>query len=182
MLNRISVDGFYAATDGGIDWFIADPDVDAAAHDIIQADTVLFGRTTYLEMASFWPHVHRNPEAPVELRRLADEMDQMTKVVFSRTLTEVTWQNAILAGRDPASEVRKRKQGNGPDITIFGSGTVVQQLARESLIDDYILVVTPVALGAGKPLFHDIPRQGLQLMATRHFVSGNVLLHYRPGR
>jgi len=75
--------------------------------------------------------------------------------------------------------VRALKQGNGPDITLFGSGTIVQQLADEGLIYEYLIAVTPVVLGTGKPLFKDVHPFNLQLLEARNFGSGNVLLHYR---
>lgn len=103
----------------------------------------------------------------------------MTKVVFSTTLNEVTWENSELFNTDITTEISKLKQGNGADITIFGSGSIVQQLEDNGLIDEHLLVLTPVILGAGKPLFKNIPNTSLDLLAVRHFNSGNILLHYR---
>ena len=102
----------------------------------------------------------------------------MTKVVFSKTLKEVTWENSKLVKGDVTKEVSKLKQGEGLDIVIFGSGTIVQQLTDEGLIDEYLIAVTPVILGAGKPLFKDVKKINLELLETRNFKSGNVLLHY----
>ena len=180
MLNRVSLDGFFAGPNGEIyDWFIPDPEVDKAAHEMAQADTILFGRVTYQLFESVWPKVAVDPNAPKEARITADEVNQMTKVVFSTTLKEVTWEHSILFKGNLAEEVRKLKQGNGPDILIFGSGTIVDQLANEGLLDEYLLVVTPVVLGAGKPLFQDVKKFNLELLEARDFHSGNVLLHYR---
>jgi dihydrofolate reductase len=103
----------------------------------------------------------------------------MTKVVFSKTLREVTWVNTRLVKDDLLGEVKKLKGGAGPDITIFGSGTVVGQLAHEALIDEYLIIVTPVVLGTGKPLFKDVKNMNLALIESRKFDSGNVLLHYK---
>jgi dihydrofolate reductase len=74
--------------------------------------------------------------------------------------------------------VKALKQGEGADITIFGSGTIVQQLANEGLIDEYLITLTPVVLGRGKPLFNDVKTINLKLLETRNFETGNVLLHY----
>jgi dihydrofolate reductase len=178
MLNRVSLDGFFAGPKGEIDWFIHDPEVEKAAHEMMNPDTLLLGRVTYQMFESYWPSVGKDPNAPQDARRTANELNQMTKVVFSRTLKEVTWENTKLAKEDLAEEVKKLKQGEGPDITIFGSGTIVQQLARKGLIDEYLLTVTPVVLGAGKPLFKDLNRFSLKLLETRNFTSGNVMLHY----
>jgi dihydrofolate reductase len=179
MFNRISIDGFFAGSDGEIDWFIHDSEVDKAAHEIMQPDTLLFGRATYEMFVSYWPHVAADPQAPRQARTLARELNQMTKVVFSKgTLKEVTWVNSKLVKGDIIKEVRKLKQGKGADIAIFGSGTIFQQLANGGLIDEYLLAVTPVVLGTGKPLFKEVENINLKLLKARSFKSGNVLLHY----
>lgn len=178
MLNRVSIDGFFAGPDGEIDWFIRDPEVDKASHEGGQADTVLFGRVTYAMFESVWTKV--DPKAPKEMRNTAKELSQMTKIVFSKTLKQVTWENSKLVKGNVAEEVRKLKQGKGLGIIIFGSGTIVQQLTSEGLIDDYWFIVTPVILGAGKPLFTGVKRLNLELLDARNFKSGNILLHYRP--
>jgi dihydrofolate reductase len=78
-----------------------------------------------------------------------------------------------------AEEVRKLKQEKGADMTIFGSGTIVQQLANEGLIDELLIVATPIVIGTGKQLFKDVKEMKLELLETKHFDSGIVLLHYR---
>jgi len=178
MLNRISIDGFFAGPNGEIEWFIHDPEVDKAAHEMMHPDTLLMGRVTYEMFFAYWPMVGRDPNAPAEARMIASELDEMTKLVFSKTLPETTWVNSKLVKGDVTGEVSKLKQGSGPDITIFGSGTIVQQLASEGLIDEFLLIVTPVVLGTGKPLYKDVKNFNLRLLETRHFGSGNVLLHY----
>jgi dihydrofolate reductase len=179
MLNRISLDGFYAGPNGEIDWFIHEPEVDQAAHELMAPDTLLMGRVTYQMFESYWPPVARDPNASEGARILANELNEMTKVVFSKTLEEVTWVNSTLVKGDITQAVSRLKQGDGPDIAIFGSGTIVQQLAEEGLIDEYLIVVTPVILGVGKPLFKEVKKCNLELLETRNFKSGNVLLHYR---
>lgn len=179
MLNRISVDGFFAGPNGELDWAIPDPEVDKAAHKGAQADTALFGRVTYQLFENHWPKVADNPVASEGERKMADELNQMTKVVFSETLKEVTWKNSRLAQGNVAEETRRLKQDAGSDIIMFGSGTIVQQLANEGLIDDYFLIVTPVVLGTGKPLFKGVRKLDLELKEAQSFKSGNVLLHYK---
>ncbi len=179
MLNRVSMDGFFAGPNGEIDWFIHDPELDKAAHGVGQADTVLFGRVTYQLFESVWPKIGADPKAAQEARNTANELKQMTKVVFSKTMKQVNWENSILSKDSPAEQVAKLKQGDGPAIIIFGSGTIVHQLAAQGLIDEYLLVVTPVVLGTGKPLFKDVGRLNLELVEARGFNSGNVLLHYK---
>ncbi len=183
VMNRVSLDGFFAGPNGEIDWFIHDPEVDQALHaadpDAVPADTVLFGRVTYKMFEAHWPKAAVDPNAPEGERAMGRELNEMTKVVFSRTLKEVTWVNSRLARSEPAEEVRKLKQGPGNTILIFGCGTIVQQLAAAGLIDEYLLIVTPVALGTGKSMFDGVQRLKLKLVEARGFKSGNVLLHYR---
>jgi len=179
MMNRVSIGGFFAGPNGEIDWFIRDLEVDKALHETGAADTALFGRVTYQLFESVWPKVAADPNAPKEARSTAHELNDMTKVVFSNTLEKVTWVNSQLVKGNLAQEVRKLKQGNGLAMIIFGNGTVVQQLTAEGLIDDYVFLVTPVVLGAGKPLFEGVKKRSLELVETRGFKSGNVLLHYR---
>jgi dihydrofolate reductase len=178
MLNRISIDGFFAGPNGEIDWFIPDPEVDKAAHQGAQADSVLMGRVTYQLFESVWPKITADPKASEEMRKTAEELNQMTKIVFSKTLKRVTWENSKLVKNDIVEEVRKLKQEKGASIIIFGSGTIVQQLTSEELIDDYFFVVTPVILGEGKSLFTGAKKLALKLTETKNFKSGNILIHY----
>ncbi len=180
MMNRISVDGYFAGPKGEIDWFIPDPEVDKAVHAGVGADTALFGRTTYELFESYWPKIETDLRAPEEARKTAKELTEMTKIVFSKTLKTVTWKNSKLFSQNLNEEVRKLKQEDGSGIVIFGSGTIVQQLSDSRLIDDYFFIVTPVILGKGKSLFQGINRLNLKLTETKHFESGNVLLHYKP--
>lgn len=179
MFNRVTLDGFFAGPDGEIDWFIQEPEVDQAVHQSMQPDTLLMGRVTYEMFVSFWPYVGNDPNAPAGVRQMANELDQMSKVVFSDTLDELTWINSQLVKGDVVQTVRAIKQGPGADITIFGSGSIVQQLADEKLVDEYLIVVTPVILGRGKPLFADVSQSSLELVESKSFASGNVLLHYK---
>jgi dihydrofolate reductase len=182
MFNRITLDGFYAGLNEEIDWFVHDPEVDKATHELMQPDTLLLGRVTYQMFEGYWPDVAQDPNAPKEAKVLADELTNMTKVVFSKTLEKVTWKNTKFVKSDVTKTVKQLKQGDGADITIFGSGTTVQQLADEGLIDEYLIAVTPVVLGKGKPLFKDVSKFPLKLLETRNFPSGNVLLHYKTDK
>ncbi len=186
MFNRVSVDGFFAGPNGEIDWFVVDPELDKALHemgqpDAVAPDTVLLGRVTYQLFESVWPKIAADPNAPKEARTTADELNRMTKVVFSKTLKEVSWENTRLVNGDVAKEVARLKQEKGSDILIFGSGTIVQQLTAGGLIDEYLFAVTPVILGAGKSLFNGVKKLDLVLLEARNFKSGNVLLHYIIG-
>jgi dihydrofolate reductase len=178
VLNRVSVDGFFAGPNGEIDWFVHDPEVDKTAHGMMNPDTLLLGRVTYQMFEGNWPHVAMDPNATDEARILSNELNQMTKVVLSKSMNEVTWKNSKLVIGYAIQEVRKLREGDGPDIAIFGSGTIIQQLAREGLIDEYLILVSPDILGTGKSLFNNVNKINLKLIEARDFRSGNVRLHY----
>lgn len=179
MFNRISLDGFFAGPNGEIEWFIHDPDVDIAVHQLMDPDTALFGRITYQMFDNYWPNVALNSDASEEERAIAEELAQMNKLVFTRTMKNVTWENSRLVDGDLVEEVKRINQGKAADNVIFGSGTIVQQLTDQGLIDEYLIVVTPVILGEGKPLFKRVQLRNLELIGTKTFDSGNVLLHYQ---
>ena len=83
---------------------------------------------------------------------------------------------------DIAKAVKQLKKGKGADIAIFGSGTIVQQLAKAGLIDEYLFILSPVMTGTGKSLFEEVQKFNLKLLETRNFDSGNVMLHYKAGK
>lgn len=187
MINWISVDGLFSGPNGEIDWTVRDPEVDKALHEPSSAqpestgsDTMLLGNTTYTMFENSWPQIAKDPNAPEELHKLADEVIGMTKIVFSRTRKDVTWENSKLFRGNLIEEAKKLKQADGGPIIIFGSSSIVQQLSDAGLIDEYFLAVTPVVLGEGKPLFRDVKKLNLRLLEARHFKSGNVLLRYSP--
>lgn len=182
MLNRISLDGFFAGPNGEIDWFIHDFEVDKFVHEGGVADTLLMGRLTYQMFEKFWPSVLKDPYASKDMLNTAQELNDMTKIVFSKSLDELTWENSELIKENPLKKVKELKAGKGTAIMIFGSGTIVQELANEGLIDEYIFIVTPVVLGEGKLLFKNVKHFDLKLLKTRGFKSGNVVLHYETVR
>ena len=186
MINWMSLDGFFAGPNGEIDWILRDPEVDRALREprpddpASQApDTMLLGNVTYTMFENSWPQMAKDPNAPEAMHKMAEEVGRMTKIVFSRSRTHVTWENSRLLHGNLLEEVNALKQREGGPVLIFGSGTLVQQLTNEGLIDEYCLAVTPVVLGKGKPLFGDVQTKKLELLDDRHFKSGNVLLRYR---
>jgi dihydrofolate reductase len=175
--NLVSLDGFIAGPQGELDWFVVDQEFDAYARELFAGvDTLLFGRVTYDLMASFWP----TPAADAEDPFITERMNGLTKVVFSRTLERVEWQNTRLVKGNPAGEVTRLKGEPGGNLMIFGSGTLVSALAPLGLIDEYRIVVNPVILGRGQPLFRGIGESiPLALTGTRTLGCGDVILCYR---
>jgi len=135
MFNRISIDGYFAGPDSEIDWFIHDPDVDIEAHKLMNPDTMLVGRVTYRMFEIFWPDIEKDETADKHLRKISKELNEMTKLVVSNSMSQVNWKNSVLIKDNFIEEVRKLKQDDGSDVVIFGSGSIVQQLSVKKLID-----------------------------------------------
>lgn len=181
VLNRISLDGYFASNDQatwGMDWFVQDPEVDMATHERIHADTLILGEVTFKGFEMMWVPLLKDPNAPQPMKALAQELTTMKKVVFSENLTTSDWENTEFHSDKLPEVVAELKKQKGADIMVLGSGTVVQQLAREGLVDEYMLIETPVIAGEGKPLFKDVPQQKLTLKEAKSFASGNLILHY----
>jgi dihydrofolate reductase len=108
-------------------------------------------------------------------------MNALPKVVFSRTLDNVQWNNTRLVKDNIEEETRRMKQLPGKDMALLGSGNIMSQFAQIGLIDEYRIMVNPLVLGAGTLLFKDIKnRLRLKLLETRSFRNGNVALRYEP--
>jgi dihydrofolate reductase len=114
---------------------------------------------------------------------MAVMLSEATKLVFSRTLKELTWKNSYLLDEFDPREVEAMKRQPGKDMLVFGSGSIVSQLTRHGLIDEYQFVVNPVLLGSGRSLLSGVSTSArLALLEAREFPSGNVLLRYVLGR
>lgn len=140
---------------------------------------LLFGRVTYELMVSYWPTEAAATDDPI----IAEKMNTLPKVVFSKTLENVEWgewKNARLVKGDLREEIAKLKQEPGKDMVLFGSGEIVSTLAQSGLIDEYLLFVAPVMLGSGIPLFKGVNKRiKLKLVGTHNLSSGVVLLRYQ---
>jgi dihydrofolate reductase len=141
-------------------------------------DTILFGRITYEMMASYWP----TPTAVANDPIVAEKMNSLPKIVFSKTLSKVDWQNTRLINDNFVEETLKLIQQPGKqDLIIFGSSDLAVTFMKHGLIDEYRIMVNPVVLGSGKSLFNGInDRLNLKLINAKTFNSGNVLLYYQP--
>jgi dihydrofolate reductase len=176
--NFVTLNGFMAGPKRDISWHRHGAEENSFAADALGADAMLlFGRVTYQMMASYWP----TPDAIKNDPTVAEGMNRAEKIVFSRTLKRATWNNTKLVKTNIAREIKKLKQSSGKDMTILGSGSIVTQFAQQDLIDEYQIMVDPVALGNGTTLFKGLKhRLDLKLTGTKTFKSGVVLLSYRP--
>jgi dihydrofolate reductase len=178
--NNISLDGYFSGKNGEFAWAKShlDPEFNAfVASNAKGGGTLIFGRVTYELMASYWPTPMAMKSDPV----VAERMNNLPKIVFSRTLTSAPWNNTRLVNTDPATEIRRLKKESPDDMVILGSGSIVSQLAQSGLIDEFQVVVNPVILGAGRTMFDGLKQSlGLKLTRNRVFNSGNAFLCYEP--
>jgi dihydrofolate reductase len=176
---QVTLDGYFTGRNGDLSW-AHEGQQDAEWNAFVAGNAsgggqLLFGRITYELMVSYWPTPAALERDPV----VADRMNKLPKVVFSRTLDQASWDNTRLVKGDLVTEVRKMKQEPGEGMAILGSGSIVSQLAQAGLIDEYQIVVKPVVLGEGRTLFGGIKQKlTLTLAKTRAFTNGNVLLSY----
>ena len=168
--------------DGYCDHTAINPDEEIHQHyaDLLSnADTILYGRITY-QLMEYWRTLLENPSDEKSMNDFAIAIDKIPKIVFSHTLKNVEWESAKLANRDIEEEVLELKQQSGKDILV-GSRSLIIQLMKLNLIDEYQLCVHPVVVGSGLPLFENInDRTILKLIKTKTFSGGAVTLYYEP--
>src|SRR5215207_9373125 len=139
-----------------------------------ESDTMLLGRQTYQEFASYWPSQGSEVE-------FADHMNNTPKVVVSSTLkSPLAWQNSTLIGGNVAEELTKLKQQPGKNISVVGSGTLVRSLLEQGLLDELHLLVHPIVVGKGKRLFdRDMAQVSLKLVESKALSTGVLALTYQ---
>jgi len=171
-----TVDGYYEGPNQEFDWPNADEEFDEfAAKQLDEVDTLVLGRVTYEGMAAYW----RTPAGEEDDPRVAARMNSTSKIVVSRTLDKAEWANTRVI--NDAEELATLKQQPGKDMAILGSSDLTVSLLQIGLVDELRIMVNPVVLGAGKSLFRTAgERISLELLKSRPFSSGNVLLYYRP--
>jgi len=175
-----SLDGYFEGPDRDISWHNVDEEFnDFAIRQTGEFGALLFGRVAYELMASYWPTEAAKRDDPI----VAGLMNSLPKIVFSKTLEKVDWENTRLVIDKFVEAISKLKQAAGKDIAIFGSSDLTVTLMEQGLVDEYRIMVNPVVLGNGKPLFKGIKNKiNLKLIKTKAFKSGNVLLYYEPNR
>jgi len=175
----ITLDGYFAGSQGEIDWQALDEEFNAYSIELLDSvDTLLFGRVTYEQMQAWWP----TPAGENYSTEIARRMNAAAKLVVSRKAVDISWHNARQLAGDLPKAITELKAGAGKDIAILGSGSLVGQLTDQRLIDEYRLTLNPVILAEGTALFKDMQqRHELRLIGTRQFASGTILLRYEPG-
>jgi dihydrofolate reductase len=189
MYNQVSADGFFSDPEGGMDWVVSDAEIHGrAVESMPSTDALLLGRRTYEQFAAFWPNALKDLDRPgphgsnkrdPAFSAMARWLNDAHKLVVSKTLKKAGWRNTELLDELDPKHIASFKQAPGKDIMIFGSGSLVSQLTRHGLIDEYRFVVCPVLLGQGKTLLGDLAdRVSLKLADAKPFKSGNVMLTY----
>jgi dihydrofolate reductase len=173
---NMTVDGFCDHTAG-----IADDEIHRHYNELLRnADTLLYGRVTYQLMENYWPSIVKNPTGNQPIDDFAILIDNISKIVFSRTLKKVDWKNSILKNQIIKEEILGLKKQEGKSILV-GSPSLIEAFTQIDLIDEYQLCVHPVVLGKGLPLFKNIrERINLKLLKTKTFACGAIILYYEP--
>ena len=178
--NLISLDGFFEGPDQDINWHNVDEEFNEFAIEQTSAvGALLFGRVTYQLMESYWPTADALKNDPA----IAGIMNSVPKLVFSRTLEKAEWNNTRIVKENIEQEILNLKKQPGKDLAVFGSANLLSALVQMDLVDEHRVMVNPVLLGNGNPLFKSMEaRVNLRLLKSRTFKSGNILLYYEPVR
>lgn len=170
--------------DGIVDHTAGVPDEEIHQHYtelLTQGGVILYGRTTY-HLMEFWRTLLDKPSEEKSMNDFAMAINKIPKIVFSHTLNNVDWKSATVAKRELKEKVSELKRQSGNDILV-GSPSLIIQLMKLNLIDEYQLCVHPVVAGGGLPLFKDMnDRTVLKLIKTKTFGGGAVVLYYEPTR
>lgn len=187
----VSLDNRTAGPDGDLDWFRSDGDFEVEMLDLLHSvDAMLFGRVSYEMLAAYWPTAGTTAdEAPggftSEERQIAfaERMNTLPKIVYSRALGDPSWGPATVVREVRAEEVTAMKREPGKDLVLFAGATLASAFADLDLIDEYRLMVHPIVLGRGLPLFEGMASERpLTLVRAATFGSGVVLLHHARER
>ena len=171
----VSIDGYVAALDGSHPWGYANPDEGTKRwilDSVYGAGAHLMGRVTYEEMAAHWP---------TSKSEYAQPMNEIPKVVFSKTLQHADWPETRIARGDLGEEIGRPKREPGNDLIAYGGATFAQALSRLGLVDEYRLMIQPAALGVGLPLFKGLAAPlHLELIEATTYATGVAIHVYRP--
>jgi dihydrofolate reductase len=174
-----------AATNMTLDGFcdhtamIADEEIHQHYNELLRnAGTLIYGRITYQLMESYWPSVVKHPTGDKSMDEFAVTIDNISKIVFSRTLKNVDWKNTKLKKELIKEEILELKDQADKDILV-GSPSLIVALTQLGLIDEYQLGVQPIVFGSGLILFKNVKdRINLKLLKTKTFSCGAVALYY----
>lgn len=178
----VSLDGFIEGPNRELDWFEdGDPQFERYCDEMVDSvGLALYGRRAYELMVSHWPNAEANPSSPAELA-FARKMNALPKVVLSRTLEKATWNNTRIVRDRVGETISELKRTPGKPIVAWAGAGLVSTLSRLGLVDEYRLIVHPIVLGKGTPLFQDVEaRRRLRLIRTTQLGKSLVVMCYEP--
>ena len=178
--NMMTLDGYFEGPNHDIRWHNVDEEFNRfAVEQLEQIGTLVFGRSTYEMMAAYWPTPAAIADDPVVARL----MNELPKIVVSRTLRKVQWSNTRILPERVKEELLALKRSSKGDVAIFGSANLLKTLMQLDLVDEHRIMLNPIILGAGSALFQlSNGALELKLVRTRSFHNGNILLYYAPSR
>lgn len=175
----MSIDGVFDA-DTMPQWFFPFDSISRQTYitkGIMDCDAILFGRTTYEMLSSFWPYQTNDDMGP------ASKLNSVKKYVVSSKLTKVEWNNTTIIGENIIEEINKLKSEEGNEIQIEGSATLVKSLMKANLIDEFRFLVNPVIAGSGKRFFKDgFQTGGLKFAEVQSLEKGVIVLRYQTDK
>jgi dihydrofolate reductase len=180
---NVTLDGFMAGPNKELDWHFDNWNEEMAEYawqQLNNVDTILVGRGAYEGMSTFWPEAAVNPIIRKRDVEFAKRMNDLPKIVFSKTLSSVDWNNSRLASNSDVEEVAALKKMRGKDIILWGGIGMAQSFIEHDLIDEYRIWVAPIAIGNGIPLFTVHHKLNLKLLSSKMFSNGVILLVYAP--
>lgn len=180
VFNFITLNGFFKGINHDISWHRHGAEESKYSQEMLaENNLLLFGRTTFEMMAGFWPTPMAIEQDPI----VAKGMNDAEKIVFSKTLKETDWSNSTIVNDNLITYTKQLKENSPKNIALLGSGSVLTQFAEHNLIDEYQIMIDPIAIGAGTPILNGVKQPlPLELIATKIFKSSTVLLYYKPAK
>lgn len=180
----VSLDGYIEGPNHEMDWSVWDEEMeDYMMNFLRETDTFIYGRRAYEVMKQYWPHVTTDPNFPDRDMEFVQRMNETPKLILSRSLTDVEWNSRIIHGDHMPQEIKTIKNQPGKNLALFAGAETASFFINHDLIDEYQIIINPVILGSGTPLFNHIrDKINVKLLKTQSFPSGIVILHYKSLR
>jgi dihydrofolate reductase len=177
---QMTINGYVAGPNGKSDWMTWNPDdefIEFLTSLLDTSDTLLLGRKTAEGIIKFWEDTAKeNPAHP-----FAKKIAAISKIVFTKTLDQSSWNNTTLAKGNLAEEIANLKKLNGKDIIVFGGAGFVSSLIKEGLIDEYHLIINPTAISNGMTIFNSLDRiQKFSPVESKLYSGGKTVLSFIP--